>query len=82
MQWDRSNSLWFYPLGLATHYLIAVVGGMLIGFIPEAMLSSYYRFSSIRAFAPAIGFTALFSASLPVSGLRDFISLVGSGSSG
>jgi hypothetical protein len=59
MQKDHGKSLWFYPLGLGTHYVVAVVGGMLLGFIPEDLLSRFYRFSSIQAFAPGIGVTAL-----------------------
>jgi hypothetical protein len=48
-----------WPVSLVAHYFIAVVGAMIIGFVPEALLSPLYYNTGIEPFAPAIAFTAL-----------------------
>jgi hypothetical protein len=48
-----------WPVSLIAHYFIAVVGAMIIGFVPEALLSPLYYDTRLEPFAPAIAFTAL-----------------------
>jgi hypothetical protein len=44
---------------LFLHYLVGVVGGMVIGFLPEAELSRIYYNTGLEPYAPAIAITAL-----------------------
>ena len=48
-----------WPISLAAHSFLAMVGGMIIGFVPEAFLSRLYRNTVLEPFAPAIAATAL-----------------------
>jgi hypothetical protein len=47
-----------WSISLITHYLLAVAGGMTIGFLPEVFLSRLFYNTRIEAFVPAIAVTA------------------------
>ena len=47
-----------WPLSLLAHYLVAVVGAVIIGFLPEAFVSKIYYNTGIEAYSPMIALTA------------------------
>src|SRR5712692_3484322 len=54
------NKMWFHwPVLLASHFLMAVVGAMFIGFIPEVVLGRLYYNSGLEPYSPAIALSAL-----------------------
>jgi hypothetical protein len=54
-----SHSLNTFLGGLFLQFVLAVVGSMLIGFLPEAFISRYYYNSGFEAYSPAIFATAI-----------------------
>ena len=50
------RALW--PVSLVSHSFLAMVGGMILGFVPEAFLSRLYYDTGLEPFAPAIALTA------------------------
>ena len=44
---------------LACHFFVAVAGGMLIGFFPEALVSRFYYNTGLEPYSPAIAASAL-----------------------
>ncbi len=51
-QWMRSL------ISLAVQYLVAAAGGMIVGFLPEALLSRAYYNTYLEPYSPAIALTA------------------------
>ena len=47
---------WF--VSCAAHYFIAVAGAMIIGFLPEALVSRAYYNTGLEPYSPMIAFTA------------------------
>ncbi len=45
--------------GLCLKFVVAVMGSMLIGFLPEALIGRYYYNSGFEAYSPAIFVTAI-----------------------
>jgi hypothetical protein len=54
-----SGHCFSWPVSLLLHYFIAVVGGMIVGFLPEAALSRLYYNTGLEPYSPAIALTAL-----------------------
>jgi hypothetical protein len=44
---------------LAIHFLVAVLGGMFIGFLPEALVGRFYYNTGLGPYSPAIACSAL-----------------------
>jgi hypothetical protein len=47
-----------WPLSLVAHYFVAVAGGMIIGFLPEALVSRMYYNTGLEPYSPMIAVTA------------------------
>jgi len=58
MESSAKKVLFFWPVLLALHFLLAVAGGMLIGFLPEALLSKLYYNTGVEPYSPAIAIAA------------------------
>jgi hypothetical protein len=56
---STDRALFFWPGVLAAHYFIAVAGAMLIGFLPEVLISPLYHTTSLEPYTPAIAICAL-----------------------
>ncbi|MGB8987982.1 MAG: hypothetical protein WCC37_15385 [Candidatus Sulfotelmatobacter sp.] len=54
----EKKTLWWCFL-LALHCFVAVAGGMLLGFLPEALIGKLYYNTGFEAYSPAIALTAL-----------------------
>jgi hypothetical protein len=54
---DRAPLPW--PVLLALHFFLAVAGGMLIGFLPEALVSRAYYNTGLEPYSPANAASAL-----------------------
>lgn len=54
---DRPPLPWLVLLAL--HFIVAVAGGMLIGFLPEALVSRAYYNTGLEPYSPAIAVAAL-----------------------
>lgn len=54
-----SKSFWLYSERVLAHYALAVLGGMLLGFIPELLLGRLWRFTPFEPFFPGMSVTAL-----------------------
>src|SRR5215467_181630 len=62
-----------WPMRVALHFLLAVAGSMLIGFLPEGLVSGLYYNSGIEPYSPVIAIVAFFLGyflSFRVLGLR------------
>lgn len=53
-----SGQTFAWPLCWVAHYFIAVVGGMIIGFLPESFASQLYYNSGLEPYSPIIAATA------------------------
>ncbi len=53
-----SGQTFVWPLSWVAHYLIAVAGGMIIGFLPEALMSRLYYNTGLEPYSPMIATTA------------------------
>ncbi len=53
-----SKSFLLYPVRVATHYCLAVAGGMTIGLILEGTVGRFYRHTILEPFVPCIAITA------------------------
>ena len=47
-----------WPISCVVHYLVAVVGGMLLGFLPEAVASRMYYNTGLEPYSPMIAVAA------------------------
>jgi len=54
---NRRLLLW--PVLLACHFFLAVAGGMLIGFFPEALIGRAYYNTGLEPYSPAVAVSAL-----------------------
>ena len=54
-----SKSFLLYPVRLATHYFVAVAGGMSIGIILEGTVGRLYNHTAVEPFVPCIAITSL-----------------------
>jgi len=52
-----SNQSFVWPLSWAAHYLIAVVGAMIIGFFPEVFAARLYYNTGLEPYSPMIAAT-------------------------
>jgi hypothetical protein len=62
-----------WPMLVAFHFLLAAAGGMLIGFLPEGLVSRLYYNSGIEPYSPVIALVAFllgYFLSFRVLGLR------------
>ena len=62
-----------WPMLVAFHFLLAAAGGMLIGFLPEGLVSGLYYNSGIEPYSPVIALVAFllgYFLSFRVLGLR------------
>lgn len=62
-----------WPILLALHFILAAAGGMLLGFLPEALVSPFYYNTLFEAYSPMIALTALllgYFLSFRILGLR------------
>ena len=59
MESSVNKMLAVWPVLLALHFVLAAVGGMLIGFFPEALIGKLYYNTGIEAYSPAIAVSAL-----------------------
>ena len=53
-----SSQTFAWPLSWVAHYLIAVVGAMIIGFFPEMFVSRLYLNTGLEPYSPMIAATA------------------------
>jgi hypothetical protein len=53
-----STQRFSWPLSWLAHYFVAVAGAMMIGFLPEALLSRVYYNTGIEPYSPMIAITA------------------------
>ncbi len=53
-----SNQTFSWPLSWLAHFFVAVVGAMIIGFLPEALLSGVYYNTGIEPYSHMIAITA------------------------
>jgi hypothetical protein len=60
MEYSFSRVLLFWPVLLASHFFLAVAGAMLIGFVPETLVSKLYSNRGLEPYSPAIAAAALF----------------------
>lgn len=77
-----SEGTFSWPLSWVAHYFVAVVGSMVIGFVPEAIVSRIYYNTGIEPYSPAIAATAFllgyFAAGLIFNGrAATFIWIIG-----
>jgi hypothetical protein len=54
-----SEHFWSYPVRIVAHFFFAVVGAMIVGFLPQLLVGNLYRHTSIEAFSPVTAFSAL-----------------------
>jgi hypothetical protein len=54
-----STPAFSWPLSWVVHYFVAVAGAMIIGFLPEALVSRMYYNTGIEPYSPMIAITAL-----------------------
>lgn len=59
MESSANRVLFFWPVLMACHFLLAVAGGTLIGFLPEALVSRVYYNTGLEPYSPAIAASAL-----------------------
>ena len=53
-----STQTFSWPLSWLAHYFVAVAGAMIIGFLPEVLLSRVYYNTGIEPYSPMIAITA------------------------
>jgi hypothetical protein len=53
-----SNSFLLYPVRVATHYFVAVAGGMTIGLILESTVGRLYSHTAAEPFVPCVAIPA------------------------
>jgi hypothetical protein len=53
-----SSPTFSWPLSWVAHYFVAVAGGMIIGFLPEALVSRMYYNTGLEPYSPMIAVTA------------------------
>ena len=53
-----STQTFSWPLSWVAHYFVAVAGAMIIGFLPEAILSRVYYNTGLEPYSPMIAITA------------------------
>src|SRR5439155_14077336 len=71
-----------WPVSWVAHYLIAVAGAMIVGFLPEALVSRMYYNTGVEPYSPMIAVTAFllgyFTAGLVFGGrAATFVWIVG-----
>jgi hypothetical protein len=59
MENSVNRVLFFCPVLLASHFVLAVAGAMIVGFLPEALLSKLYYNSGLEPYSPVIAAAAL-----------------------
>jgi hypothetical protein len=53
-----STQTFSWPLSWVAHYFVAVAGAVIIGFLPEALLSRVYYNTGLEPYSPMIAITA------------------------
>jgi hypothetical protein len=48
-----------WPVPLILHFLVATIGSIMIGIVPEAIVSRFYYDTGLEAYSPAIALIAL-----------------------
>ena len=60
-----------WSVSLIMHYFLAVAGGMIIGFLPEVVLSRAYYNTGLEPYSPAIALTAFLLGYSASAHIRD-----------